>query len=87
MSDSESGIERVLSTQSMPDTYDVVPQDQEYKFRLHNWSGGVVLKKLGYTLQMGKNLPYTRDLKGNFSVCLLFEPCNFLSVFMLKLLF
>ena len=59
----DSEIERVVSIESNPDTFDFVPKDKDYQIRLNTWTG-FVIKQIGYTLQKGKALPYSRDLKG-----------------------
>ena len=68
-SDSESDIERVSSTKSTQDSFDQVPQDQDYRFKLYDWNGHF-LDKFVYKLKKGKDLPYSvpKTLKGRYKL-------------------
>ena len=62
-SDSESDIERVSSVNSTKESFDVVPENKDYKFKLlSNIESSNV--KFSYTLKKGKDLPYSVVLKG-----------------------
>ena len=63
MSGSESELERLSSVEGTKESFDVVPYDQEYKVKIYAWTGKFLVKFV-YPLKKGKDLPYTRELKG-----------------------
>ena len=67
MSDSDNEMERTCSTPltTILDTFDTVPSDQEFKFKIFNILGEPS-RKYGYWLREGKVLPYSCDIKGKF---------------------
>ena len=81
MSDSESddgGIERVESVNSIPETFDVVPNTTEFKFKLFGSQCAKSGTNLVFPLKKGKELPYstktiTKKGKGMFDHVLSFK--------------
>ena len=63
MSGSESELERLSSVDGVKESFDVVPYDQEFKVKIYAWTGKFLVKFI-YPLKKGKDLPYTRELKG-----------------------
>ena len=65
MSDCE--LERFSSVKSVQDTFDTVPDDKRFKFKL--LSKGVEVDRFCYTLRKGKELPVTKKLENKFKYC------------------
>ena len=51
------GLERVESTQSNPDSFDVVPENLIFRINIKSL-------KFEYLLKKGKTLPYSTNIKG-----------------------
>ena len=71
-SDSDSDLETV-SSQPLPSTsFEVVPEDRRFKFKMfkNSWGKGDMdlIAKFGFDLKKGKKLPYTADLKGKGNI-------------------
>ena len=52
---------------SVQDTFDTVPEDKRFKFKL--LSKGVEVDRFCYTLRKGKELPVTKKLENKFKYC------------------
>ena len=65
MSDCE--LERFSSVKSVQDTFDTVPDDKRFKFKL--LSKGVEVDRFCYTLRKGKERPVTKKLENKFKYC------------------
>ena len=52
---------------SVQDTFDTVPDDKRFKFKL--LSKGVEVDRFCYTLRKGKELPVTKKLENKFKYC------------------
>ena len=63
MCDSDSELEHVSTEKSTKDSFENVPKETEYQFKLLNWLGDK-LARFGYQLKKGKELPYSVPLKG-----------------------
>ena len=66
-SESDCGLERYSSIDSINNIYDEVPEDKKFKINLLTL--GKVKDRFSYTLKKGRELPYTRVLKGNDKQC------------------
>ena len=66
-SESDCGLERYSSIDSIDNIYDEVPEDKKFKINLLTL--GKVKDRFSYTLKKGQELPYTRVLKGNDKQC------------------
>ena len=84
MTESDSDIERLSSVGSTIESFDVVPHDQEFKFKLFTWTGKLLVKFI-YPLKKGKDLPYTRELKGRSTKVWLKNVKNYASFYWSKM--